>query len=31
MYRIVAEEKNVERIKAALIAFGLDFTLIRVK
>lgn len=29
MYRIVAEEKNVERIKAALIAFGLDFTLIR--
>ncbi len=29
MYRIVTEDKNVEGIKAALIAFDLDFTLFR--
>jgi hypothetical protein len=29
MYRIVTEEKNVEEIKAALVACHLDFTLFR--
>jgi hypothetical protein len=29
MYRIVTEDKNVEEIKAALVAFDLDFTLFR--
>jgi hypothetical protein len=29
MYRIVTEDKNVEGIKAALVAFDLDFTLFR--
>jgi hypothetical protein len=29
MYRIVTEDKNVKEIKAALVAFDLDFTLFR--